>query len=73
MGEVRNGDQKMRKYLFSEIFYGLQAVSYEEIFSIIIWVGGVKIFLEKFRQVHNLKISNRLLRSDRWSLTIRIE
>ena len=24
---------------------------------------GSKIFLEKFRQVHNLKISNRLLRS----------
>ena len=42
MGEVRNGDQKMRKYLFSERFYGRQAVSYEESFSRIIWVGGVK-------------------------------
>ena len=42
MGEVRNGDKKVRKYLFSEIFYGRQAVSYEDFFSIIIWVGGVK-------------------------------
>ena len=63
MGEVRNDDQKVRKYLFSKIFYGRQAVSYEEILSRIIWVGGVKTFLEKIRQVHNLKISNRLLRS----------
>ena len=44
MGEVRNGDQKVRKYLLSEIFYGRQAVSYEDLFSRIIWVGGVKIF-----------------------------
>ena len=63
MGEVRNGDQKVRKYLFSELFYGRQAVSYEEIVSRIIWVGGVKKFLENFCQVHNLKMSNRLLRS----------
>ena len=32
MGEVRNGDQKVRKYLFSKIFYGRQAVFYEELF-----------------------------------------
>ena len=63
MGEVHNGDQKVRKYLFSEIFYGRQAVSYEELFSRIIWFRGVKEFLEKFRQLHNLKISNRLSRS----------
>ena len=44
MGNVRNGDQKVREYLFSEIFYGLQAVFYEEMFSRIVWVGGVKIF-----------------------------
>ena len=41
MGEVRNGDQKVRKCLFPEIFYGRQAVFYE-LFSRIIWVGGVK-------------------------------
>ena len=37
-----NGDQKVWKYLFSKIFYGRQAVSYEDFFSIILWVGGVK-------------------------------
>ena len=43
MGEVRNdGDQKVRKYLFSEIFYGRQAAFYEEFVSRITWVGGVK-------------------------------
>ena len=63
MGEVRNGDHKVQKSLFSELSYGRQAVSYEDFFSRIIWVGGVKQFLEKFRQVHNLKISDRLLRS----------
>ena len=26
MSEVRNGDQKVQKYIFSEIFYGLQNV-----------------------------------------------
>ena len=26
MGEVRNGDQKVREYLFPEIFYGRQEV-----------------------------------------------
>ena len=40
-----------------------QAVSYEEIFPRNVGVGGVKKFLGKFRQVHNLKISDRLLRS----------
>ena len=33
MGEVRNGDQKVRKYLFSGIFYGRQAVFYKDFFS----------------------------------------
>ena len=42
MGEVRNGDQKVRKHLFSEILYGRQAVFYEEFFPRIIWVGGVQ-------------------------------
>ena len=45
MGEVRNGDQKVRKYLFSEIFYGRQAVSYEEFFPRNFGVGGVKKIL----------------------------
>ena len=44
MGEIRNGDQKVRKYLFSEILYGRQAVFYDDLKKIIIWVGGVKTF-----------------------------
>ena len=59
MGEVRNGDQKVQKYLFSEIFYGRQVVFYEEFFQELFGLEGSKNFLEKFRQVHNLKISNR--------------
>ena len=47
MGKVGNGDQKVQKYLFSEIFYGRQAVSYEELFSRTFWVGGVKQFPRK--------------------------
>ena len=39
---VRNGDQKVRKHLFSEILFGRQAVFYEDFFSRTIWVGGVQ-------------------------------
>ena len=64
MGEVRNGDQKVRKYLFSEIFYGRQAVSYEDCFQELFRLERSKNVLEKIRQVHNLKISDHLLRSE---------
>ena len=63
MGEVRNGDQKAREYSFKKTFYGRHAVFYEEIFQELFGLEGSKNFLGKFRQVHNLKISNRLLRS----------
>ena len=63
MGEVHNGDQKVRKYLFSKIFYGRQAVFYKDFFQELFGLEGSKNVLEKFLQVHNLKISNRLLRS----------
>ena len=63
MGEVRNGDQKVQKYSFFEIFYGRQAVSYEDFFQELFGLEGPKQFLEKSCQVHNLKISNRLVRS----------
>ena len=63
MGEVRNGDQKVRKYSFSDFFYGRQAVFYDDFFQELFGLEGLKKFLEKCRQVHNLKISNRLLRS----------
>ena len=63
MGEVRNGDEKVWEYLFSEIFYGRQAVFDEDFFQELFGLEGSKLFLEKNRQVHNLKILNRLLRS----------
>ena len=63
MGEVRNGDQKVRKYSFSEIFYGRQAVFYDDFFPRIIWVGGVKKIPLKISSGAQSEISNRLLRS----------
>ena len=47
MDEVRNGDQKVRKYLFSEIFQGRQAVFYEDFFfkNYLGW-RGQKMFLK---------------------------
>ena len=46
MGEVRNGDQKVWKYLFSEIFYGRQAVFYEEFLKNYLGWRGQKISLK---------------------------
>ena len=63
MGEVRNGDQKVRKYLFSEIFMAVRPFLTRNVFQELSGLEGSKQFLEKFRQVHNLKISNRLLPS----------
>ena len=48
MGEVRNGDQKVRKHLFSEILYGRQAVFYEDFFQELFGLEGSKHFLENF-------------------------
>ena len=53
MGEVRNGDQKVRKYLFSEIFYGRQAVFNEDFFQELLGLEGSKKFLERSRTVSN--------------------
>ena len=63
MGEVRNGDQKVRKYLFPEYFMAVRPFLTRNFFQELFRLEGSKIFLEKFRQVHNLKISNRFLRS----------
>ena len=44
LSEVRNGDQKVQKYVFCEIFYGRQEVpkhvSYPEIFSFSVNING---------------------------------
>ena len=49
MGEVRNGDQKVRKYLFSEIFYGRQGVFTSDF---------LKNYLGRRGQTISLKISS---------------
>ena len=46
MGEVRNGDQKVRKKIFSEILYGRQAVFYEDFFQNYLGWRGPKISLK---------------------------
>ena len=46
MGEVRNGDQKVRKHLFSEILYGRQAVFYEDFFQELFGLEGSKLSLK---------------------------
>ena len=48
MGEVRNGDQKVRKHLFYEILYGRQAVFYEDFFKELFGLEGSKNLLENF-------------------------
>ena len=48
MGEVRSGDQKVRKHLFSEILYGRQAVFYEDFFQELFGLEGSKNLLENF-------------------------
>ena len=62
MGEVRNGDQKVRKYLFSEIFYGRQAVFNEDLFKNYLDWRGQKISL-KISSGAQSEVSNRLVRS----------
>ena len=63
MGEVRNGDQKVRKYFFPKYFMAVRPFLTRNFFQELFGLEGSKHFLEKFRQVHNLKISDRLLRS----------
>ena len=64
MGEVRNnGDQKVRKYLFLKCFVAVRPFLTRFLFQELFGLKESKKILEKFCQVHNLKISNRLLRS----------
>ena len=48
MGEVRNGDQKVRKYLFPEIFYGRQEVHKYVVLLLILIVGSRSIHYSSF-------------------------
>ena len=48
---------------FPKYFMAVRPFLTRNFFQELFGLGGSKYFLEKFRQVHNLKISNRLLRS----------
>ena len=48
---------------FPRYFMAVQPFRTRKIFQELFGLEGSKNFLEKFRQVHNLKISDRLLRS----------
>ena len=63
MGEVRNGDQKLGNIYFPKYFMAVRPFLTKIFFQELFGLEGSKHFLEKFRQVHNLKILNRLLRS----------
>ena len=58
MATRKCGDIYFPKY-FMAVRPFLTRIFFQELFGL----EGSKNFLEKFRQVHNLKISNRLLRS----------
>ena len=55
--------RKCGNIYFPKYFMAVRPLFYEDFFSRIFGLEGSKTFLEKFRQVHILKISNRLLRS----------
>ena len=63
MGEVRNGEQKVRKYFFPKKFMAVKPFLTRIFFQELFGLEALKTFLEKFHQVHNLSISDRLLRS----------
>ena len=58
MATRKCGDNYFPKY-FMAVRPFLARIFFQELFGL----EGSKHFLENFRQVHNLKISNRLLRS----------
>ena len=55
--------RKCGNIYFPKYFMAVRPFFTRIFFQELFWLEGSKHFLEKFRQVHNLKISNRLLRS----------
>ena len=55
--------RKCGNIYFPKYFMAVSPFFTRNFFQEIFGLEGSKNFLEKFRQVHNLKISNRLLRS----------
>ena len=57
---TRKCGKKYFPYYFMAVRPFLTRIFFQQLFGL----EGSKTFLEKFRQVHNLKISDRLLRSE---------
>ena len=55
--------RKCGNIYFPKYFMAVRPFLTRKFFRELFGLEGLKNFLEKFRQVHNLKISNRLLRS----------
>ena len=55
--------RKCGNIYFPKYFMAVRSFFTRNVFQELFGLEGSKKFLEKFRQVHNLKISNRLLRS----------
>ena len=55
--------RKCGNIYFPKYFMAVRPFLTRKFFQELFRLEGSKTFLEKFRQVHNLKISNRLLRS----------
>ena len=55
--------RKCRNIYFPKYFMAVRPFFTRIFFQELFGLEGSKLFLEKFRQVQNLKISNRLLRS----------
>ena len=55
--------RKCRNIYFPKYFMAVRSFLMRFFFQELFGLEGSKTFLQKFRQVHNLKISNRLLRS----------
>ena len=53
--------RKCRNIYFPKYFMAVRPFLTRNLFQELFRLEGSKILLEKFRQVHNLKISNRLL------------
>ena len=63
MGEVALATRKCGNIYFPKYFMAVRPFLTRIFFQESFGLEGLKYFLEKFRRVHNLKISDRLLRS----------
>ena len=65
MGEIRNGDQKVRKYLFPEIFYGVR--KFTNIFVLLLILMVVVVFFTLTDRASAIPSNIRGCQSGTWS------